>query len=179
MSTGWSTKSWNPTGVDRCSQPPIAVDACPLQVRVRRLDPDVLLSVVCGQRIGPSLRAVPEHAINLHGSLLPKYRGRATAFWLLYYGDDESGVTAHLLTDDWDAGPIVDRATFPLRPGDTVHDVYARIAAVGAELAIDVLDSAEGGTLTTRPNPTTGDEYHSLPSLAERREFHGWGNRIV
>lgn len=147
--------------------------------RVRRLDPDVLLSVVCGQRIGPALRAVPEHAINLHGSLLPKYRGRATAFWPLYYDDAETGVTAHELTGEWDAGPIVDQASFRIDPQDTVHDVYTRLSAVGAELAIEVIDDAEAGAIETRPNPTTEEDYHSLPSPAERREFRRRGNRFI
>lgn len=66
---------------------------------VGRLDPDVLLSIVCGQKLGPELRSIPEHAINVHGSLLPKYRGRATAFWPLYYDDVEAGVTAHYMTN--------------------------------------------------------------------------------
>jgi hypothetical protein len=83
--------------------------------RVRSLDPDLLLSVVAGQKLGPGLLSIPEDAINLHGSLLPKYRGRAVAFWPLYYGDDETGVTAHLMTAEWDAGPIVAQRSFPIR----------------------------------------------------------------
>lgn len=146
---------------------------------VEELDPEVLLSVVAGQWIGPELREVPDVAINLHGSLLPKYRGRATAFWPLYYGDDEAGVTAHLLTDEWDAGPIVAQRSFRLDPADTVHDVYRRIAEVGSSLALDVLRDVEAGTIEARPNPTAEEDYHSVPTPSERRAFLRRGNRFV
>ena len=155
------------------------VNESPFVDRVRRLDPDVLLSVVCGQRIGPALRDYADYAINVHGSLLPKYRGRATAFWPLYYGEDEAGVTAHLLTEEWDAGPIIDQRSFPLVAEDTVHDVYRKLADAGSTLALDVLDAAEGGSIETRPNPTTEEDYHSLPSPGQRREFRRRGNRFV
>ena len=147
--------------------------------RVRDLAPDVLLSIVCGQRIGRELRDVPEYSINVHGSLLPRYRGRATAFWPLYYGDDEAGATAHLLTEEWDAGPIVDQRSFPLGAEDAVNDVYRKLADVGSTLALDVLDAAENGSIETRSNPTTEEDYHSLPMPAERRAFRRRGNRFV
>lgn len=155
------------------------VNALGFLERVRRLDPDVVLSIVAGQRVGAALRERPDHAINVHGSLLPKYRGRATAFWPLYYGDEETGVTAHLLTEEWDAGPIVEQRSFPIGPEDTVHDVYRRIADVGSTLALDVLDAVEDGSIEVRPNLTTEADYYSLPSTAERREFLRRGNRFV
>ena len=84
--------------------------------RIRELDPGLILSVVAGQKLGPDLLAVPDDAVNLHGSLLPAYRGRAVAFWPLYHGDDRTGVTAHLMTAEWDAGPIVEQRSFPIAP---------------------------------------------------------------
>lgn len=145
---------------------------------LRASDPDVLLSIVCGQRLPASVRSIPEHAINLHGSLLPKYRGRATAFWPLYYGDEESGVTAHLMTERFDAGPIVEQCAFPIGPGDTMHDVYLEIAATGAELATDLLDRYPDG-LDARPNPTGPEDYHTLPTPEQRRAFLRRGNEFL
>ena len=57
--------------------------------RIRELDPELIVSVVAGQKLGADLLAVPDDAVNLHGSLLPKYRGRAVAFWPLYYGSSD------------------------------------------------------------------------------------------
>lgn len=148
--------------------------------RVREVDPDVLLSVVCGQRVPEPVLDVPEWAVNVHGSFLPEYRGRATAFWPLYDDRDRSGVTAHLMTAELDAGPIVNRRPFPLRDGDTVDDVMERIVETGADLAVDVLDRLRAGErLETEPNPTDPDDYHTLPTAAERREFRRKGGRFL
>ncbi|QSG16358.1 Formyltetrahydrofolate hydrolase (plasmid) [Halapricum desulfuricans] len=81
--------------------------------RMEDLAPDLLLSIVAGQRLpGPVLESADD-AVNLHGSLLPKYRGRATVFWPLFYGDDRTGITAHRMTEHFDAGPILAQRAFP------------------------------------------------------------------
>lgn len=142
------------------------------------LDPDVVLSIVCGQKLPPEVLDVPDVALNLHGSLLPKYRGRAVAFWPLYYGDDVTGVTAHLMTDAFDAGPIVEQRSVDIDDADTMHDVSLTLADVGGALAVDLLDRLPD-ELETRPNPTGPDDYHTLPSPVERREFLRRGNRFL
>jgi hypothetical protein len=148
--------------------------------RMGDLDPDALLSVVCGQRVPEPVLDVSTRAVNVHGSLLPAYRGRATAFWPLYHGESRSGVTAHLMTPELDAGPIVERRPFPLREGDTVDDVMERIVETGAELAVDVLGRLRAGErLETEPNPTGPDDYYTLPTAAERREFRRRGGRFL
>lgn len=144
---------------------------------LRSQDPRVLLSVVCGQRLPPAVLEVPEHAINVHGSLLPRYRGRATAFWPLHNGDDEAGVTAHEMTARFDAGPILERRRFPLHETDSLHDVRVRIARTAGSLAVDLLDG-DLDAVEARPNPSTEDDYHTLPTAADRREFLSRGNRF-
>ena len=161
------------------------VGAPPLAEHLRDLDPVLLLSVVCARRLPPRLLDVPDLAVNLHGSLLPKYRGRATAFWPLYYGDEETGVTAHLMTDTLDAGPILAQRALPFREGDALDDVARSIADAGGDLAVDLLDrllasDVEGpGDLETRPNRTTPADYHTLPTPGERREFRRRGNAFL
>lgn len=154
------------------------VSAPPFVDQFEARDPDVVLSVVCGQRLPPAVLDVPDVALNLHGSLLPKYRGRAVAFWPLYYGDAETGVTAHVMTDEYDAGPIVEQRAFEIRAADSMHDVSLKLADVGSELAVDLLDRLPGD-LETRPNPTGPDDYHTLPTPEERREFLRQGHRFV
>ncbi|WP_415380853.1 methionyl-tRNA formyltransferase [Halosimplex sp. TS25] len=144
----------------------------------REVDPDVALSVICGQRLPAAVLDVPDEAVNVHGSLLPKYRGRATAFWPLYYGDEESGVTAHLMTESFDAGPIVEQRPFPIEPDDSMHDLSLKIAATGGPLAVALLDRYPKG-FETRPNLTEPDDYHTLPTPPERREFRRRGNEFL
>ena len=144
---------------------------------VERLAPDLLLSVVCGQRVPDTVLEAATDAVNLHGSLLPKYRGRAVAFWPLYHGDDETGVTAHVMTDEWDAGPLIERRRVPVAD-DTYHSLSLKLADAGGDLAVDLLDRYPC-KFDTRPNDTTDDDYRSLPSPAQRRAFLRAGHRFV
>jgi hypothetical protein len=147
---------------------------------LRERDPDLLLSVVAGQLFPGDALEAADLAVNCHGSLLPKYRGRATAFWPLYHGDDETGVTAHLMTEAWDAGPILRQRAFPIADDDSMHDVNRKLAETGADLVVDLLDDLRAGERPApRPNPTREYEYRSLPTPAERREFRRRGNRFV
>ena len=143
-------------------------------------DPDLLLSVVAGQRLPAAVLASADLAVNCHGSLLPKYRGRATAFWPLYHDDDRTGVTAHLMTEAFDDGPILRQRSFPIAAGDTMHDVSRKLAETGAELVVDLLDDLRAGLdPEPRPNPTDEYEYRTLPTPPERREFRRRGNRLL
>lgn len=143
------------------------------------LEPDVILSIVCGQKIGRELLNIPDDAINVHGSLLPKYRGRATAFWPLYYGDKESGVTAHRMTDEWDAGTLLKQRSFPIEPDDSMHDVYKKITETGSDLAVDLIEELRDGDIEGREMRVENTDYHSLPTKQERREFSEMGNRFL
>jgi len=146
--------------------------------RMEDLEPDLLLSIVAGQRLpGPVLESADD-AVNLHGSLLPKYRGRATAFWPLFYGDDQTGVTAHRMTERFDGGPILTQQTFPLKDADTVDSVYRKLTEAGSSIAIKLL--AEYPELPDeQPNETTSEDYHGIPSPEERQLFLERGNSFL
>lgn len=146
--------------------------------RMESIAPDLLLSIVAGQRLpGPVLESADD-AVNLHGSLLPKYRGRATAFWPLFYGDARTGVTAHRMTEHFDAGPILAQRAFPLDDDDTVDSVYRKLAEAGASLAVKLL-AAYPELPAERPNETTPEDYHGLPGPEERRLFYERGNTFL
>lgn len=146
--------------------------------RMRDLGPDLILSIVAGQRFSRNLLATANDAINLHGSLLPKYRGRATAFWPLYYGDDRTGVTAHRMTTQFDAGPIIAQRDFRINSNDSLDCIYRRLSATGGALAVELLDTYPA-LPQERPNETTEDDYHGLPGANERRVFYERGNRFL
>ena len=132
--------------------------------RIKEMDPDLILSVSCGQLVKEELLSIPEQgSINVHGSLLPKYRGRAASFWALFKDENESGVTAHYMTKEFDAGDIVMQRRFEISDDDTMDSVYQKVAQIGAELVIDLLDAIEDSELTTSPNRTEEGEYRPLP----------------
>lgn len=147
--------------------------------RVRAADPELVLSLVCAQRLGPDLLCIPDWAINLHPSLLPDYRGTTPEFWALYHGEEETGWTAHVMTEAFDAGPIIDQRRVPIRPDDTLHSLTERLGAAGAAFAVDLLGEFPGAAFETRANPTTEDDYYPMPSPADRREFERRGNRFL
>ena len=85
--------------------------------RIRSLAPDFLFSFYYRRMLGPALLAIPTRgALNLHGSLLPRYRGRAPVNWAVLHGERETGATLHDMTAKPDAGGIVDQQAVPIEP---------------------------------------------------------------
>ncbi|MBI1735055.1 MAG: formyltransferase [Candidatus Rokubacteria bacterium] len=99
------------------------------------LEPDVVLSVWFRRLLGPELLALPRvAALNLHGSLLPAYRGRAPLNWVLVNGERRTGVTLHHMTPEADAGDVVAQTPIDVDPDDTAATLYPRIVAAGVGL---------------------------------------------
>lgn len=147
--------------------------------RVGAADPELLLSLICGQRLGADLLDVPDWAINLHPSLLPDYRGPAPEFWALYHDEDETGWTAHVMTERFDAGPIVDQRALEIADDDTLHTLTHRLGDIGTEFVSDLLGRFPDPEFETRPNPATEEDYYPMPSADDRREFKRRGNRLL
>lgn len=145
----------------------------------RSLDPDLFLSISAQQRFRESLLSLPDlGAINLHGSLLPYYRGRATAFWVLYHGEDRSGVTAHYMTSEYDMGDIILQRSFNIEPNDTLDRVYEKILQTGSEMAIDLIERIDHGEISSEPIDPEAGNYYSLPDAEDRREFKRRGHEF-
>ena len=120
------------------------------------------LFVVCdyGQILSAAcLGLARQGGINLHGSLLPKYRGAAPIQWAMYHGEMETGATVIHMTPQLDAGPCVGQVRTPITPDDTASSLEERLAALGAELVVETLERMERGALEPLPQD---------PSLATR-----------
>ena len=105
--------------------------------RVAACAPDFLFSFYYRSMLKPALLALPRRgALNMHGSLLPKYRGRAPVNWAVLHGERHTGATLHYMTDRPDAGDIVAQQAVPILPDDTAADVLRKVA-VAAEIALD------------------------------------------
>jgi methionyl-tRNA formyltransferase len=112
------------------------------------------LLVVCdyGQILSPATLATARRGgINLHASLLPKYRGAAPINWAIYHGETETGVTIIHMTPQIDAGPCIAQARTPIDPEETAVQLEARLAQIGAALVCRTLDSLETGTWEALP----------------------------
>ncbi len=116
--------------------------------QMEAIAPDAVLVVAYGRIIPDWLLALPRFGcLNLHGSLLPKYRGAAPIQWAVANGETITGVTTMRLDAGLDTGPMLLAQTVPIAPEETAEDLYRTLAAVGAPLMVETLRQLEAGTL--------------------------------
>jgi methionyl-tRNA formyltransferase len=133
------------------------------------------LLVVCdyGQILKPAtLAAARLGGINLHGSLLPKYRGAAPINWAIYHGETETGVSVIHVTPQIDAGPVIAQARLAIGPEETAAELEPRLAELGTRLiseAIDLLDSGR-----TNPLPQDPAQASKAPRLKKTDGLVDW-----
>lgn len=124
---------------------------------IRGLAPDFLFSFYFREMIQARFLELPRHgAFNLHGSLLPKYRGRAPLNWMLVHGESEAGVTLHAMTPKPDDGDIVGQAAFPIAWDETALSLTAKAAEAGKTLVNRVAPQLVAGTADRISQKTLG-----------------------
>jgi len=112
-------------------------NAADVVARIAALAPDFLFSFYYRRMLGAALLAVPSRgALNMHGSLLPKFRGRAPVNWAVLAGERETGATLHDMTVKPDGGDIVAQTAVPILPDDTAREVFDKVT-VAAEMTLD------------------------------------------
>ncbi len=132
--------------------------------------PDCLVVIACGQKIGRSLVEMPpKGAINVHASLLPKYRGAAPINWALVHGETHTGVSIITLADKMDAGDVLGQAATDVGPHETAGGLHDRLAQLSAPLLLDTLAQLEAGTATYAPQ--NHDEATFAPKLKKADGF--------
>ncbi|HEV8518612.1 MAG TPA: formyltransferase [Burkholderiales bacterium] len=123
-----------------------------LVASMRALEPDFLFSFYYRYLLKPPLLAIAKQgALNMHGSLLPKYRGRVPVNWAVINGETETGATLHYMTEKPDAGDIVDQHAVPIGPEDTAFDVFHRVTEAAAIVLTRALPRLVAGTAPRKP----------------------------
>jgi len=131
--------------------------------QLEAIQADVFVVVAYGQILSSQILSMPRlGCVNGHGSLLPQYRGAAPIQWCIYDGVSETGVTTMLMDEGMDTGAMLLKATLPVAPTDTAHDVAAAMAAVTAELLLDTLPQLAAGSLQPQPQNDAEATYASL-----------------
>lgn len=116
---------------------------------IRDTRPDVVFSFYYRKMIPKAILDIPRiGAFNLHGSLLPQYRGRCPVNWVLIAGEERTGVTLHFMVEKPDAGDIVAQKEVPIAFEDDVFSVYMKLVGAARELMQDVLPDLQAGTFT-------------------------------
>src|SRR5579863_3664814 len=117
--------------------------------RLESIAPDAIVVVAYGRIIPPWMLALPRlGCINLHGSLLPKYRGAAPIQWAIAMGEEITGNTTMLLEEGLDTGPILMQQALVIRPDQTAVDLFEEMAIGGAPLVVETLEGVANGTVT-------------------------------
>jgi methionyl-tRNA formyltransferase len=120
--------------------------------RLRALGADVAVVLAFGQILPQAVLDAPARgSINIHGSLLPRYRGAAPIQRAVMSGDAETGVAIMQLDEGMDTGPVYREARTPIGPDDTAGDLFARLAPMGAALLLEVIEAIAAGTAVAVP----------------------------
>lgn len=148
-----------------------------VETKLRALNPDLIV-VVAFKVLPASLLAVPRvGSINLHASLLPKYRGAAPIHWAIKRGESETGVTIFFLDEQVDTGKYLLQKRVQIGPEDTTGDLYSRLMSLGAEALVEAVERIKaGGFELTRQDDTLAT---SAPKLFAEDAKIDFGQKSV
>jgi methionyl-tRNA formyltransferase len=152
---------------------PEDVNAPDFLAAIRSLRPDLLVTAAYGQILSAELLAIPRlGGVNLHGSVLPAYRGAAPVARAIQRGEAETGVTVILMTPRIDAGGMLRVATTPIDPDETAGALEDRLAALGAPLVAEAVAELEAGT--ARVIPQDRAKVTRAPKLSKEDGLIDW-----
>jgi methionyl-tRNA formyltransferase len=135
---------------------------------LRDWQPDVLVVVAFGVLLPPEILSIPPlGCINIHASLLPRWRGAAPIERALLAGDAETGVTIMQMDEGLDSGPMLLQRCLAIRPDQTAGMLHDELATLGAEALLETLDGLSAGALAPRPQPANGVTYAARITKAE------------
>ena len=128
--------------------------------RLKALGADAMVVAAYGLILPAEILHCAKHgAINIHGSLLPRWRGAAPIQRAILAGDAETGVSIMQMDEGLDTGPMFARSSIPLGPNDDFGSVHDKLAKLGADLLLEVLASVEAGSARATPQPDAGATY--------------------
>jgi methionyl-tRNA formyltransferase len=157
---------------------PETVNSDEARAALRGLAPDLLVVCDYGEILKRETLAVARlGGINLHGSLLPKYRGAAPVQWAILNGETETGNTVIQMTPGLDAGPALGVQRVPIDPDETAGDLEARLAEQGADLVLSVVDALDAGT--AKPQPQDKAAASKAPRLAKEQGLIDWSQSAL
>ncbi|MFB9749965.1 methionyl-tRNA formyltransferase [Paenibacillus hodogayensis] len=141
--------------------------------QIREYAPDLIVTAAYGQILPKSLLAIPGHGcINVHGSLLPKYRGGAPIQHAIMNGETVTGVTIMYMAAGLDTGDMISRVEVPIADEDTAGTIFDKLSSAGARLLRDTLPELLAGRLTAVPQQDAEATY--APNIARENERIDW-----
>lgn len=130
---------------------------------LRELQPDVIVVVAFGQILPESILNIPPYGcINVHASLLPRYRGAAPMQWAIINGEEETGITTMYMAKGLDTGDIIDTVVIPIDPKETGETLHDKLSAAGGKLILQTLEELEAGTAKRIPQDDAKSSYAGM-----------------
>ena len=130
---------------------------------IRKVDPDAIIVAAYGKILPKEILNFPRYGcINVHGSLLPKYRGAAPIQWSVINGDPETGVTIMQMNEGIDTGDMLLQKTLPIEIDDTAESMFDKLAELGAETLIEALEKLDRGELSSEKQDESLATYASM-----------------
>ena len=130
---------------------------------IRDYNPDVIVVIAFGQIIPESILEIPKYGcVNIHGSLLPKYRGAAPIQWAVLDGEKESGVTSMLMDKGIDTGDILLKKSIKLAEDETSGSLFDKLMALGAETLLETLEGLEKGSIIPEKQGDSPTDYAKM-----------------
>lgn len=135
---------------------------------LKNISPDLIVVTAYGQILPKEILELPKYkCINIHASLLPKYRGAAPINWCLLNGETQTGVTSMLMSEGLDTGDMLIKKSTDIGENETYQELYSRLAVMGGEVLTETIEAIENGTLS----PQKQDDSLSCYSPMIRKEM--------
>ena len=142
--------------------------------KLKNINPDVIYVVAYGKIIPKEILDIPRlGCINVHGSLLPKYRGAAPIQWAVLNGDKETGVTTMFMDEGMDTGDMIEKEVVKIGDNETTGELWDRLSIVGANLLVKTLKLLENGEATRKKQP---EKFTVAPMLKKEIAKIDWEN---
>ena len=139
---------------------------------IRNIVPDLICVVAYGKILPKELLEIPKYGcINVHGSLLPKYRGAAPIQWAVLNGDKVTGITTMYMAEGMDTGDMILKKEVEIGENETTGELWNRLADVGAKLLIDTVKLIEKGNV---PREKQGENFSLAPMLSKEMAKINW-----
>ena len=139
---------------------------------LKQMEPDVIVVAAFGQILPISVLEIPKYgSINVHGSLLPKYRGAAPIQWSIINGDTVTGITTMYMDAGMDTGDMIEKFELPIDPNDTYGTLYDKMKKLGGQAIISTLKKVESGTVPREKQP---EDFSLAPMIEKEMGLIDW-----
>ena len=143
--------------------------------QLKNINPDVICVVAYGKIIPKEILDIPRlGCINVHGSLLPKYRGAAPIQWAVLNGDKETGITTMFMDVGMDTGDMINKEVVQIGDDETTGELWDRLSIIGANLLVKTLEDLENGTFKREKQ---GDDFTVAPMIKKEMAKIDWKNQ--